>query len=62
MPHDRDGKLLEVGDFVYIPCVVTQINPGEDYCNINVETVEKMPPENKYTNNYSLNTKQVIKK
>jgi hypothetical protein len=61
MPHDRDGNLLEIGDFVYIPCIVKSISLTEDYCNLTLETTIPMPPENKYTNTYTLNTKQIIK-
>lgn len=61
MSHDRDGNLLEIGDFVYIPCIVKSISPAEGYCNLTLETIIPMPPENKYTNTYSLNTKQIIK-
>lgn len=61
MPHDKNGNLLSVGDRVDIPCVITSIQTGPDYCNVTVETTEVMPPENKYKNTYSLNTKQVEK-
>ena len=59
MPHDMNGNILKVGDIVSIPCRITQIQLGEDYCNVSLETVKTMPPENKYTSSYSLNTKQI---
>ena len=61
MPHDKNGNLLQVGDRVDIPCVVKSITMDEGYCNLTVETTEVMPPDNKYTNTYSLNSKQVVK-
>lgn len=60
MPHDRGGKLLEVGDTVLIPCKVKDVSAGEEYCNCTVVTETAMPP---YTEPMSiaLNTKQVVK-
>jgi hypothetical protein len=60
MPHDRKGNLLKVGDIVNIPAVVTNVNEGEDYCNISVETIEPMFPGNSKST-ISLNAKQVDK-
>lgn len=54
-----NGKILKVGDIVNIPCRITQIQLGEDYCNVSLETLKTMPPENKYTSSYVLNTKQI---
>lgn len=57
MPHDRNGKLLKVGDVVNVPCRVTQLHEGTEHCNVQLETLEPMPP---YTEPYtlSLNTRQ----
>lgn len=44
MPHDVNGTRIEVGDEVIVRCKVTQISPGEDYCNATLETVEPMKP------------------
>jgi len=61
MPHDREGKELKIGDFVYVPCTVIAIQETDTYCNISLETVEAMPPTD--TKSYmSLNTRQVEKK
>jgi hypothetical protein len=60
MPHDKNGKQLEAGDLVTVEAKVTSVQPGEDYCNVTVETVEPMfPGDNKST--ITLNTKQVAK-
>ena len=60
MPHDRNGKLLQVGDRVLIEADVASIAMAEDYCNLTVKTVCPMPP---YTDGTSitLNAKQVSK-
>jgi len=60
MPHDRKGNLLSIGDHVVIGATVREIQPGEEYCNLNVETIEPMyPGESKST--ITLNAKQVTR-
>jgi hypothetical protein len=44
MPHDRNGALLKVGDKVSVPCVVTSISEGTEYCNLSLETEHPMYP------------------
>lgn len=60
MPHDMKGKLVKVGDKVNVPCIVKEVQPGKDYCNVTLETVVPMPPDNT-SNSIVLNTKQVKK-
>lgn len=58
--HDRDGRPLEVGDVVNVPCKITSIvSNSEHYCNVNVETVEPMYPGDSKTS-ISLNAKQTV--
>ncbi len=58
MPHDRDGRILEVGDLVIVYCKITSIQPTDEYCNLTLETEEPMyPADNKST--IVLNSKQV---
>lgn len=61
MPHDRDGKQISVGDTVWVPCIVRTIHDGEGYCNVDLETLQPMPPTNNRTE-LTLNAKQVLKK
>ena len=60
MPHDKNGNVLKEGDRVDVPCIVKSITPGDEYCNVNLETLVPMPP---YTvpSTIVLNTKQVEK-
>lgn len=36
--HDANGRPLAKGDRVLIPATITQLSPGEDYCNVSVES------------------------
>lgn len=60
MPHDKNGRELQVGDEVTVRARVTQIHAGEDYCNVNLETVEPMTPGDQKSA-MTLNTKQCEK-
>lgn len=60
MPHDKNGQELKVGDTVAVEAVVTAIFQTDDYCNVNLNTVEPMFPGNDKTF-LVLNTKQVEK-
>lgn len=59
MPHDKNGKEVFPGDLIFVPARVISVSPGNDYCNLNLETVEKMFPSDT-TNTMTLNTRQVI--
>lgn len=60
MPHDKAGKELQVGDLVYVPCVIRDIQPTDEYCNVSLVTKENMFPifEPSF---FTLNSKQVLK-
>lgn len=44
MPHDAKGQLIEVGDEVILRGKVTQVQAGEEYCNISFEAVNVPTP------------------
>lgn len=60
MPHDLNGKPLAVGDRVTVPCSITSVIEGTDYCNVTLQTSEPMFPGNDKTT-ITLNAKQVVK-
>lgn len=60
MPHDKNGKLLQIGDEVTVRAKVTSVNAGAEYCNVGLETVEPMHPTAN-TTALSLNAAQVEK-
>lgn len=45
MPHDKNGKLVEVGDEVVIRGRVKGVNASELYCNATIELFEPMPTD-----------------
>jgi hypothetical protein len=57
--HDMRGKPINVGDQVLVPCVVTSLGPGSDYCNCSLQTVEPMYPGKSKTG-LTLNTRQFL--
>lgn len=60
MPHDQNGNLLTVGDYVLVPARVKEVYSGEEYCNVQLETALPMyPGESK--SGMTLNAKQVVK-
>jgi hypothetical protein len=60
MPHDKHGERVEVGDLVMIPARITALHLTTDYCNCELEMIERMPPEDAVSH-MTLNTRQVIK-
>lgn len=60
MPHDKNGTLIEKGDYVLVEMLVEDITQSVDYCNVHVKPVIPMPGENAYQGGSWLNTKQVI--
>ena len=58
MPHDKNGVLLQPGDLVSLPCLVRDVSPGEEFCNVTLVSQEPMFPGDQLTT-IVVNTKQV---
>lgn len=43
--HDANGTALKVGDVVYIPAVITELNGFENHCNVSVKTLLGRKPD-----------------
>lgn len=43
--HDRNGNALKKGDKVLIEAEITQLSPGEDYCNVTLVTTNGRRPD-----------------
>lgn len=54
--HDRQGNLLRKGDYVLILARVEELTPGEDYCNVTVETVHGRRPDGQRERISAINT------
>ena len=58
MPHDLEGKIVNVGDTVSIRAIVTHLYEGAENCNLTVQTELPMYPSG-IPVTIALNTKQV---
>lgn len=60
MPHDKNGKLLEVGNKVSIEAEITNITTNDDYCNVTLG-IGKNEPHGAFNiqSTVTLNAKQV---
>ena len=54
--HDRNGKELKKGDKVIIEAIITHLDPTEDYCNVNLETVHGRRPDGIKETIHAINT------
>jgi hypothetical protein len=43
--HDRNGTELKKGDVVLIPAVITELYAGEEFCNVQLKTVDGRRPD-----------------
>ena len=43
--HDRNGTPLKKGDLVLIPAVITDIQAGDDYCNVSLQSAHGRRPD-----------------
>ncbi len=61
MPHDANGKLVEVGDEVVLRCKVVRVHDDIEYCNVDLDTVYPMPPYTEPSRFSAVNSVQVEK-
>lgn len=54
--HDAKNRALSRGDLVLIPCVIQEIRPSEDFCNVSLETLEGRRPDGAKEHIYAINT------
>lgn len=58
--HDKNGNPLAVGDRITIEAEVIRCDPGEEFCNVQVRTIEPMYPSDR-RDTITLNTRQLVK-
>jgi len=61
MPHDRHGATVQVGDRVRVEFIVKEMHLTEDYCNLSLESVERMPPTLEHRTMLAINARQTVK-
>lgn len=54
--HDKNGKELKVGDTVLLPAKITQLQPTEDFCNVQLESLFGRRPDDQKETVYAINT------
>jgi hypothetical protein len=54
--HDINGAELKVNDVVMIPCRITALSPGDDFCNVSLETLYGRRPDGMKETMYAINT------
>lgn len=54
--HDRNGTPLQKGNVVLIPCVITELNATEDFCNVTLQTVHGRRPDGNKETIHAINT------
>ena len=58
MPHDKNGQLVQVGDFVSVTFEVKEIHMPEDYCNTTLVIPGQHGPHN-VVSTVVINAKQI---
>lgn len=56
MLHDVKNQELKVGDEVLLRCVITELQTGEDYCNVTLESVHGRRPDGLKEHIQAINT------
>lgn len=59
--HDANGEALAVGDVVSLDCVIKEVHPQEDYCNVRLESVLPPLPPSMGPVSVTANSRQVVK-
>lgn len=59
--HDANGTELKKGDRVLIPAVITELSPGEEYCNVSLETTLGRRPDQNKERISAINTGVLVK-
>lgn len=54
--HDKNGTPLKKGDVVLIPAVVKDLQAGDEYCNVSLESVHGRRPDGLKETVYAINT------
>ena len=61
MAHDAHGNLLTIGDVVSVLCTVTEIQDGEEFCNVTLTSVRGRRPDGAKETIYAINTAVTVR-
>ncbi len=59
--HDANGTPLKKGDSVLIPAEIVDLSPGEEFCNVSLETAYGRRPDGNKERISGINTGVLIK-
>lgn len=59
--HDANGTPLKKGDRVLIPAEIVDLSPGEEFCNVSLETAYGRRPDGNKERISAINTGVLIK-
>lgn len=54
--HDAKNRPLKEGDFVLVPCRITQLHPTEEYCNVSLKSCFGRRPDGAKETIHAINT------
>lgn len=54
--HDRNGTELRHGDIVLVPARITELNGGEEFCNVSLESTDGRRPDGIKETIHGINT------
>ena len=61
MAHDAHGNLLAIGDVVSVLCTVTEVQAGEEFCNVTLTSVRGRRPDAVKETIYAINTAVTVR-
>lgn len=59
--HDAKKRPLKEGDFVLIPARIAKLHPGDDFCNVDLESIFGRRPDGAKERICAINTGVLLK-
>lgn len=57
--HDRNGTELKVGDRVALEGIIRELQPGDDYCNVVIQSTSYVMPNTDRFDRHTFNTHEL---
>jgi hypothetical protein len=58
--HDANGTTLSKGDLVYLLAEITELSPGEDFCNVSIKSLFGRRPDDQLETVSAINTAVLV--